>query len=195
MPGTILGILGKQRSGKTLIAYKIVKQLKEQFNVPVYTNIFSPRDNFYWINSITQFPLDLSPKILFIDEVYNGTDAQDYRKLKDISIFINTLGKQNCLFVYTTIDPSMVYNRLRNQTQIAIGVNSDARKIYYRLVNFNKNAMKDFTVEKSANLFENVFYDTNFIPLDFDWDMKNWTDKMAEFYRENYGLDIRSYLK
>lgn len=194
MSGTILGIFGKQRSGKTFVAYKIVKHFHDKFNIPVYTNIRSPEDGFIWLNSIVDFPLDLTPKILFIDEVYNGTDSQDYRKLKDISIFINTLGKQNCLFVYTTIEPSMVYNRLRNQTQYAIGVNSDGDNIYYRWVDFTKGAMMSFIVPKIPALFENVYYDTNFIPLDFDWDMKNWRDKMAVFYMDNYNLDISRYI-
>ena len=106
MPGTIVGIFGKQRSGKTLYAYKFIKAIHEQYNIPVYTNVFSPDDDFIWINSLEDFPLDLSPKILFLDEIYNGTDAQDYKKLKEISIFLNTVGKQNCLLVYTSIDPA-----------------------------------------------------------------------------------------
>ena len=83
MPGTIIGCLGAQRSGKTLFAYKLVKAVHEAFNVPVYTNIYSPKDDFHYINSLEDFPLDLTPKILFIDEIYNGLDAQDYKKLKE----------------------------------------------------------------------------------------------------------------
>lgn len=194
MPGTILGILGKQRSGKTLLAYKIVRFFSKELDIPVYTNIFSPDDGFYWINSITEFPLDLEPKILFIDEVYNGMDSQDYRLLKDVSIFINTLGKQNCLFVYTTIDSSMVYNRLRNQTQYAVMVNSDADNIYYRWADISRSFYRDFSVPKIPELFKDVNYDTRFIPLDFDWKMGAWKDKLAFFYLENYNLDMRKYI-
>jgi hypothetical protein len=194
MPGLILGIMGKQRSGKTLIAYKLVKYLKLSLDIPVYTNIRSVEDGFHWINSLEDFPLDLSPKILFIDEVYNGTDAQDYKKLKDISIFLNTIGKQNCLFVYTTIAPEMVYNRLRNQTQIAISVNSDDKCIFYRWVDFSRNAVHDFQVQKSQELFKDVRYDTSFIPLDFDWNMANWREKLKAFYIEQFNLDISSYI-
>lgn len=195
MSGTILGILGKQRSGKTLIAYKIVKALSTAYNLPVYTNIYSPDDNFIWINSLADFPLDLSPKIFFLDEIYNGTDAQDYKKLKEISIFINTLGKQNCLFVYTTIQTSMVYNRLRSQTQVAICVNSDINNIYYTWVDVTKSSISSYIVPKVPKLFEDVYYDTKFIPLDFDWDMKNWKDKLIQFYMEHYGLDVRTSLQ
>lgn len=193
MPGTIVGILGKQRSGKTLIGYKLAKFIAESTNIPVYTNIYSPADGFKWINTLSDFPLDLSPKIFFLDEIYNGTDAQDYRKLKDISIFINTIGKQNCLFIYTTIEPFMVYNRLRNQTQVVICVNSNSENIYYQWVDLGNQSLSRYIVPKVPELFENVNYDTNFIPLDFNWDMKYWREKLVCFYADNYGLDIRDY--
>ena len=110
MPGALVGILGKQRSGKTIIAYKLARGIqdtarKNGIHVPVYTNLWCPEDaGFTYVTSMDELPLDLSPKIVLIDEIYNGCDAQDYRKLKDISIFINTLGKQNCLFLFTSID-------------------------------------------------------------------------------------------
>lgn len=194
MPGTIIGVLGKQRSGKTLIAYKITKYFADICKIPVYTNIYSPADNFKWINSLTDFPLDLSPKIFFLDEIYNGLDSQDYRKLKDISIFINTIGKQNCLFIYTTIETSMVYNRLRNQTQVAICVNSDSDNIYYKWINISRLTANSFIVPKVPELFKDVYYDTDFIPLDFDWDMKYWRGKLEKFYLDNYNLRIGEYV-
>ncbi|MDD3253691.1 MAG: hypothetical protein PHV18_14160 [Lachnospiraceae bacterium] len=195
MAGTILGVFGKQRSGKTLFAYKVVKFFASELDIPVYTNIYSPNDGFYWINSISDFPLDLEPKILFIDEVYNGTDSQDYRRLKEVSIFLNTLGKQNCLFVYTSIDSSMVYNRLRNQTQYAVLVNSDTQCIYYRWTDISRAYSRDFQVIKCPELFKNVSYDTNFIPLDFDWCMDAWKEKLAAFYLDSYKLDISRYIQ
>lgn len=190
MPGTIIGCLGAQRSGKTLFAYKLVKAIHEVYNIPVYTNIYSPRDDFHYINSLEDFPLDLSPKILFIDEIYNGLDAQDYKKLKEISIFINTIGKQNCLFVYTTIEAEMVYNRLRNQTQTVVVVSKNDRNIYYKLINLADMSSSIHSVPINDKLFENVFYDTQFIPLDFDWGMKDWRNKLSNFYRDNYGLIV-----
>ena len=140
MPGAILGIYGQQRSGKTLIAYKLAKSLQKAayndgYNLRVYTNLFCPEDkNFIYVNSLDELPLDLEPKIVLIDEIYNGCDAQDYRKLKDIAIFINTLGKQNCLFIFTSIDAQMVYNRIRNQMNIVILVKSNKTHIHYKLV-------------------------------------------------------------
>lgn len=190
MPGTIIGCLGAQRSGKTLFAYKLVKAIHEAYDIPVYTNIYSPRDDFHYINSLEDFPLDLSPKILFIDEIYNGLDAQDYKKLKEVSIFINTIGKQNCLFVYTTIEAEMVYNRLRNQTQTVVVVSKNDRNIYYKLINLADMSSSIHSVPINAKLFENVYYDTQFIPLDFDWGMKDWRNKLSNFYRDNYGLIV-----
>ena len=190
MPGTIIGCLGAQRSGKTLFAYKLVKLLHEVYDVPVYTNIYSPRDDFYYINSLNDFPLDLTPKIMFIDEIYNGLDAQDFKKLKEISIFINTIGKQNCLFVYTTIEAEMVYNRLRNQTQLVVMVSKNEKNLYYKIVNLSDMSSSTHAVPINDKLFETVFYDTQFIPLDFDRSMKNWKDKLSQFYRNNYGITV-----
>lgn len=194
MPGTIIGVMGRQRSGKTLIAYKIAKYFSSLYGLPVYTNIYAPDDGWNWVNSIEDFPLDLSPKVFLLDEIYNGTDSQDYRKLKEISIFINTVGKQNCLLIYTTIDASMVYNRLRNQTQVAVLVNSDSQNIYYQWVDINRLLSQSFIVPKCPALFKDVYYDTSFIPLDFDWNMKSWKEKLSIFYWEQYGLDVSDYL-
>lgn len=197
MPGAIVGIYGVQRSGKTLIAYKLVKGLQQACKqqgiyLPVYTNLYSPRDpEFRFVNSMDELPLDLSPKVVLIDEIYNGCDAQDYRKLKDISIFINTLGKQNCLFVFTSIDAQMVYNRIRNQMNVVILVKSSSAHIHYRFLYLNTGKYTDFVVEKNAALFEGVFYDTNFIPLDFDWEMKSWREKLEKFYKDNYNMQIK----
>lgn len=196
MPGAIIGVMGKQRSGKTLIAYKLCRFLRDNcrkvgIELPVYTNVYSPADGFNFINSLDDFPLDLSPKILFIDEIYNGCDAQDYKKLKDISIFINTVGKQNCLFIFTTIDASMVYNRIRGQMNIAILVKADSRKIYYDLVHMDSGSEHFLEVEKTQEFFSDVNYDTKFIPLAFDWSMKVWNDKVDAYYKEYYA-DIYS---
>lgn len=196
MPGGILGIYGQQRSGKTLIGYKIAKGLqeyceKEGLFLPIYTNLFCPKDkNFIFVNSMDELPLDLTPKIVLIDEIYNGCDAQDYRKLKDISIFINTLGKQNCLFIFTSIDAQMVYNRIRNQMNVVILVKGNKTHIHYKIVNMSSGSERDLCVEKNAALYEGVNYDTNFIPLDFDWTMKSWLEKLQRFYKENYNIII-----
>lgn len=195
MPGAIIGIYGKQRSGKTLIAYKLVKGLQESCKrqgvaLPVYTNLYSPRDDFHFVNSMDELPLDLSPKIVLIDEIYNGCDAQDYRRLKDISIFINTLGKQNCLFVFTSIDAQMVYNRIRNQMNVVILVKSSDKYIHYKFLYLSTGKSVDYVVEKNAALFAGVFYDTNFIPLDFNWEMKSWREKLEQFYKDNYNMKV-----
>lgn len=196
MPGALVGILGKQRSGKTIIAYKLARGIQDAakaqgIHVPVYTNLWCPKDaGFTYVTSIDELPLDLSPKIVLIDEIYNGCDAQDYRKLKDISIFINTLGKQNCLFLFTSIDASMVYNRIRSQMNLVVLVKANASQIHYKMVFTDSLAEVDYHVTKSPEFFEDVNYDTNFIPVDFDWSMKAWRSKLSTFYKENYGLDV-----
>lgn len=196
MPGTILGVYGPQRSGKTLIAYKLTKALHEQSKkdgepLRVYTNLYCPEDEeWQFVNSINELPLDLEPKIVLIDEIYNGCDAQDYRKLKDISIFINTLGKQNCLFVFTSIDAQMVYNRIRNQMRSVILVKGSESHIHYKIIDMSSGHDVDYVVEKNEELFKNVKYDTAFIPLDFDWEMKSWRSRLVQFYKEHYNMDV-----
>ena len=196
MPGTILGVYGPQRSGKTLISYKITKALYEQSvkvgePLRVYTNLYCPEDkDFQFVNSIDELPLDLDPKIVLIDEIYNGCDAQDYRKLKDISIFINTLGKQNCLFIFTSIDAQMVYNRIRNQMHTVILVKGSEHHIHYKIIDMTSGHDVDYVVEKDAKLFKDVNYDTAFIPLDFNWEMKSWRSRLIEFYKNNYNIDV-----
>lgn len=195
MPGAIVGIMGKQRSGKTLIAYKLCRSIQETcrasgYNLPVYTNLYSPDDNFNYISSLDQFPLDLRPKIFLVDEIYNGCDAQDYKKLKDISIFINTIGKQNCLFIFTTIDASMVYNRIRGQMNLAVLVKADSVRIFYKLIHMDSGNSSVFEVNKTPALFNDVRYDTNFIPPPFDWSMSAWNDKLKSYYSQYYDIHL-----
>lgn len=199
MPGGIIGIYGAQRSGKTLVSYLISQHIYDFYKenlgeeIRIYTNLYV-RDNddikMIYVNSISDIPLDMKPKIIILDEIYNGTDANDFRKLKDISIFINTIGKQNALLIYTSIDDSMVYNRIRNQCNLIVLVKKQNDCIYYRTVDPNTLSVRDYKVKKSPELFKRVHYDTNFIPLMFDWKMDNWQQKLIKFYDENYGIKL-----
>lgn len=197
MAGGIIGIYGNQRSGKTLLSYLVTQFIydfyKDSFSkkLRVYTNLFiSENDDLEvnYINSVSDLPLDLEPKIILLDEIYNGCDANDFRKLKDISIFINTIGKQNALLIYTSIDDSMVYNRIRNQCNLIVLVKKYNSNIFYRSIDPNTLAVKDFKVEMKPDLFKRVHYDTNFIPLIFDWRMDTWQDKLRKFYQENFNI-------
>lgn len=194
MPGAIVGIMGKQRSGKTLLAYMLAKSIRatcraQGEELRVYTNLYCPGE-FIFVNALTDIPLDLDPKIILIDEIYNGCDAQDYKKLKDISIFINTLGKQNALFIFTTIDANMVYNRIRSQMNACVLVKCDAQNIYYKWVNLDNLNEHVFSVKKCPELFHEVRYDTEFIPLEFDWSMDSWMSKLKSYYFNNYDISL-----
>ena len=92
--------------------------------------------------------------------------------------------------MYTTIEAEMVYNRLRNQTQTVVVVSKNDRNIYYKLINLADMSSSIHSVPINDKLFENVYYDTQFIPLDFDWGMKDWRNKLSNFYRDNYGLIV-----
>ena len=73
---------------------------------------------------------------------------------------------------------------------LAILVKANAGQIHYRMVFADSLSEVDFVVNKTPEFFENVNYDTNFIPLDFDWGMNGWRSKLMTFYKENYGLDV-----
>lgn len=205
MPGGIIGIYGAQRSGKTLVSYLIAQHLYDYYlseygkPIRIFTNLFvRPNDDIEmtYVNSISELPLDMEPKIIILDEIYNGTDANDFRKLKDISIFINTIGKQNALLIYTSIDDSMVYNRIRNQCNLILLVKKLDKNIYYRSVEPNTLTVKDYKVKMCPELFSRVHYDTNFIPLMFDWKMDSWQHKLIEFYKQNFNIEIdENYFK
>lgn len=192
MPGAIVGVFGKQRSGKTLFAYSLTKYLVKQHIkatgklLRVYSNIYTDEPEFKYVNSINQIPLDLDPKIILIDEIYHGCDAQDYKKLKEMSIFINTIGKQNCFFIFTSIQTGEVYNRIRNQMDLCVLVTKDTNNIYYRLLFMNNNKTLDYKVVKNADFFSEIHYDTNFIPREFDWSMKSWSTKLDTYYKTYY---------
>ena len=187
MPGMILGVYGKQRSGKTLFSYLICKAIKKWYEketkttLRFYSNIWAPDDDIIYVSSVDDLPLDLEPKIVLLDEIYNGTDAQNYKTLSEISIYINTIGKQNCFFIFTSIDPSEVYNRIRNQMRFVVFVRSDDKNIYYRITDLDNGKFKDFTLCKTEEFFTSVKYDTNFIPVKFDWNMKRWKNKLRDF--------------
>lgn len=205
MPGGIIGVYGAQRSGKTLVSYLISQYVydfyKQTYGEPIriFTNLFVKPNNdiqMTYVNSISEIPLDMKPKVIILDEIYNGCDANDFRKLKDISIFVNTIGKQNALLIYTSIDDSMVYNRIRNQCNLVVLVKKYKNEIYYRTVDPNTLAVNDYQVKKSPELFARVHYDTNFIPLIFDWKMDFWQTKLIQFYKDNYGIQLsESYFK
>lgn len=191
MPGAMIGIFGKQRSGKTLLGYRLCKSLldmsaAEGIYLPVYSNIYTKDRRFIYINSLDRIPLNLDPKVIFIDEIYNGCDAQDYKQLKEISIFINTLGKQNCLFVFTSIDASMVYNRIRNQMNAVVFVKGDKSCIYYKMIMLDSMKEYNFITQKNEELFQSIDYDTNFIPPVFNWSMKSWQEKLNQYYTKYF---------
>lgn len=200
MPGGIIGVYGQQRSGKTLYAYLLALNISDAYleltgkRIRIYTNLYIYENDDLiaeHVDSISDIPLDLEPKIFILDEIYNGTDANDFRKLKDISIFINTVGKQNMLLIFTSIDDSMVFNRIRNQVNCAVLVKKHGNYIFYRLVDPNTGNYKDMKIEKRPELFKRVHYDTNFIPLIFNWKMDEWQDKLMKFYKENFNIEIK----
>ena len=186
MSGLIIGAQGLQRSGKTMIMYRIAKEIHDTTQIPVYTNLITEEKNWHFINSISEIPFNFEPKIVLIDEIYNGADAQNWKFLSEVSIFVNTIGKQNILFLYTTIDFNMVFNRIRTQNRYSILVKADAKNIYYRVIDPQSMNMSDYKVQKNQELFSSLNYDHEYVPLKFDWNMKDFQSKLIKYYENHY---------
>ena len=84
----------------------------------------------------------------------------------------------------------MVYNRLRTQSNAVILAKGDRQRIHSKYINMNTMKAVDFMCIKNAQLFKNVNYDTQFIPVEFNWDMTTWVGKLNNFYKENYGFEL-----
>jgi len=194
MSGLIIGAQGLQRSGKTMIMYRIAKQIHDATGIPVYTNLVTNENNWHFINSITEIPFNFKPKIALIDEIYNGADAQNWKKLSEVSIFVNTIGKQNILFLYTTIDFNMVFNRIRTQNRYSILVKADEKNIYYRVIDPQSMNKSDYKVQKNQQLFSSLNYDHEYVPLGFDWNMKEFQKKLVKYYEHQYP-QLAKYIK
>lgn len=172
MPGCITGFYGFQRSGKTMLAYLIAENMRKEHNVKVYSNMEVP--NWTTIAALTDVPLDFEPKVLLLDEVYYFMDSRNWKDNTQLSIFLNTIGKQNINLMITAIDPSEVEIRLRRQHNYMFIVKSDINNIYYRVLDTQRNIKKDFSVRKSNELFDKLTYNTQQVPNFVDINIKDF---------------------
>jgi hypothetical protein len=172
MPGCISGFYGFQRSGKTLMAYLIAENMHNNLSVPVYSNMEVP--GWITIEALTDIPLNYKPKVLLLDETYYFMDSRSWQDNKESSIFFNTIGKQQICLMLTAIDPGEVEIRLRRQHNFMYIVKSDELNIYYRVIDVQRNKLKDFSIKKTPEFFAKLKYDTNQVPGYVDCNIKNF---------------------
>ncbi|MEM0173432.1 MAG: hypothetical protein QXI16_02880 [Sulfolobaceae archaeon] len=193
MSGCIIGNFGFQRSGKTLLAYLIAEGYRKSENIPVYSNM-TVKD-WIKIKSLTDLPFNHEPKILLLDEAYYFMDSRNWQDNTDATIFFNTIGKQNILLIITAISPDMIEKRLRNQMNYVYLVKSDKDFIYYRVLDSVRQKAKDFSVRKCDELFNSLTYDTKQVPDVVDCTLKNFTERVQEFYGKAETENLRRVKK
>jgi len=163
MAGKIVGFFGFQRSGKTLLASILAEYLRQSYGIPVYTNMSV--ENWTSISSISEIPFNFESKIVLLDEIYFSLDSRAWKDNATSSIFLNTIGKQEILFLYTAISPDMVEMRLRDQTElIFIAKNLSDDYIEYMVLDTYRKTNNFILLKKNDNVFNYVKYDTKQVP-------------------------------
>lgn len=185
MSGIIIGSFGFQRSGKTLLMYQFAENYRHK-GLEVYSNMNVP----YWnkISALTDIPFNNMPKVLLLDECYYFMDSRNWANNTNSSIFFNTIGKQNILLMLTSITPGMIDIRLREQINYVYLVKSDFNYIYYKMIDVIRMKSKVFNIKKSPELFKNLTYDTNQVPDFVDCSLKNFREKVDEYYKKSNNL-------
>lgn len=163
MSGKIVGFFGFQRSGKTLLASILAEYLRTSYGIPVYTNMSV--EGWTTIRSISEIPFNYASKIVLLDEIYFSLDSRAWKDNATSSIFLNTIGKQEILFLYTAISPDMVEMRLRDQTElIFIAKNIKSDYIEYMVIDTYRKSSNIISLKKSDQIFNYVKYDTKQVP-------------------------------
>ena len=175
MAGKIVGFYGFQRSGKTLLASILAEYLRKSYGIPVYTNMSV--ENWTTIKSISDIPFNFEPKICLLDEIYFSLDSRAWKDNATSSIFLNTIGKQEILFLYTAISPDMVEMRLRDQTELMfIAKNIKSDYIEYMVIDTYRKSSNNILLKKNEQIFNYVKYDTKQVPgiVKFDIDYEKF---------------------
>lgn len=161
MAGLICGFYGFQRSGKTLLAVMIAESYRRK-GVKVYTNMDIAR--FIKIKSLNELPDDKDPKILLLDEAYYFLDSRSWEKNTKSSIFFNTLGKQNVLFLFTAISPDMIDMRIRKQQNYVFIAKGFEKAISYKVLDIQRQRRRLFVISKTEDVYKYVQYQTLEVP-------------------------------
>lgn len=181
MAGLIVSAYGFQRSGKTLISYLLAESLRTSLGLDVFSNMIVP--GWYNINSLSQIPFNHEPKVLLLDEVYYFLDSRAWQDNKAMTIFLNTIGKQNICFIYTSVSPGMVEKRLRDQSNYSFLVKSTKSIITYELIDVQRHLKRIITIEKTPELFSQLKYDTLQVPDYVDCSLTDFKERVEAFYK------------
>lgn len=157
--------LGHQRTGKTLVSVYLSRKLKEIYpDIDLWANM--QVEGFQRLEKISQVMYN-KHKIVIIDEAYLNFDSRKFKSNADISLFLNTLGKQKTMLIVTSPRLDMLDKRLREQAiyNFVSYKGHDDNYIYFRIYDNWKDILsKEYKLYKDRSLFDYCKYDTHEIP-------------------------------
>lgn len=183
MAGINIGLYGFQRSGKSMLAY-ILAEKQRQRGCKVYTNMYT-RD-FIKIDSLTDIPFNLEPKVLLLDEAYYFLDSRDFKDNTKSTIFWNTIGKLNILLLTTAISPDMIEKRIRNQHNYVIISKKEGDIINYLIIDRIRMIKRTFRIKTSEKLFKKLNYDHQQVPDIIDITLDGFLEKTRDLNKKLY---------
>ncbi|WP_202709706.1 ATP-binding protein [Sporosalibacterium faouarense] len=183
MAGIITGFYGFQRSGKTALAILLSRLLNDEYDIPVYTNMNSPK-GFITIESLEDIPYNFKPKVLLLDEAMQFLDSRAWSDNQKSSFFFNIIGKLNIFLMLTSPIMDMIDIRLRKQHNYMFIAKSDDKNIYYRCFDVQRNTQKDIILEKNKKLFDYLDYDHQEVPDVIDLDIEQYVDKVRAYAKK-----------
>lgn len=171
MAGLICGFFGYQRSGKTLMAYLLATSFNK-IGMNVYTNMNV--SGWITIKSLNDIPLDYKPKVLLLDECYYFLDSRNWSNNTSASIFMNTIGKQSILLLYTSITPEMIDKRLREQSNYIFMAKKSETYISYKMFDCIRQKSRLFKIDTVNFDWSQVKYNTLEVPDYIEVQFKNF---------------------
>lgn len=182
-PGQILGLFGPMGSGKTAFGV-FLSRYEEEINSPVkvYTNVPDIQGLIH-VSKASQIPIDLTPKILFIDEAMFSLDSRLFSSNNNrfFGRFLAFLRKVEMMMIYATHDPGMVDVRLRQHTQYSVFFKDSGSHFAAMFIDCMTEEKSIHYIKKSPEYFQTANYDTRAFPDEFVVDLEFSTGRTFKY--------------
>jgi type IV secretory pathway VirB4 component len=152
----LVGIMGRQGSGKTLLMSLLVQIIHQKTGLPIFANYKSLR-NANYINKISQI-WGLNSAIFCFDEIWLTLDSRSFRDNLELTRWINQVRKKGIITFYTTQHINQVDLRVRNATDILIYCEKNPKNSNERIYTFVDYQYKQIGKKCSLNQIEKLFY-------------------------------------
>lgn len=166
----IIGFCGKQGSGKTYSAVKLVMELYDNYNIAIITNMTFTDINmiddvfrFTNIEDCFDLPVKYDGAIILIDEITNVFNNLDY-KIFDSRWFdiINMLRKRHILLIGTC----PVFNRINKAFREQFDYFVDCANLHFFRWTFQINEVYE---SRSVSFFDETQFPFEFLQKNYFW--------------------------